>query len=118
MTDKEIIQALECCIKPTSDCDNCTYYGYDDDLQCFDMSKRDALDLINRQQAENERLQVLLDGWKTEAYKLSDSVDNVKSEAIKEFAERLKSEMIGKFCLHFDGELTNAIIDKVLKEKE
>ena len=28
------------------------YYGYDDDLQCFDMSKRDALDLINRQQKQ------------------------------------------------------------------
>ena len=50
MTDKEIIKALKCCIKPTSDCDNCPYYGYDDDLQCFDMSKRDVLDLINRQQ--------------------------------------------------------------------
>lgn len=60
MTDKEIIQALECCIKLTSDCDNCPYYGYDDDLQCFDMSKRDALNLINRQQAEIESIKKIV----------------------------------------------------------
>ena len=45
-----------------------------------------------KQQAEIERLQGLLDGWKTEAYKLSDSIDNIKSEAIKEFAEELRRE--------------------------
>ena len=53
MTDKEIIKALECCIKPTSDCENCPYYKKE---ECFDMAKRDALNLINRQQAEIENL--------------------------------------------------------------
>ena len=87
MTDKDIIKALECCIKPTSDCDNCPYYGYDDDLQCFDMSKRDALDLINRQQAEIERLQNI-----DLQIEVSDRIEKkIKAEVIKEFAERLKA---------------------------
>lgn len=85
MTDKEIIQALECCIKPTSDCDNCPYYGYDDDLQCFDMSKRDALELINRQQETIERLKKaveihkgIAEDWKYEAKKLKEMVGEGK----------------------------------------
>lgn len=49
MTDKEIIEALECC--NTHRCVDCPY-GCD----CLDHLTGNALDLINRQRAEIERL--------------------------------------------------------------
>ena len=49
-----------------------------------------AANVIERQEAEIERLQGLLSEWKTEAYKLSDNIDNIKSEAIKECLEWLQ----------------------------
>lgn len=53
MTDNEIIKALECCRKPVSDCVCCPVeYGE----ACFDHLKTLALDLINRQKAEIDRL--------------------------------------------------------------
>lgn len=63
------------------------------------------------QQAEIERLQGLLDGWKTESYKLSDSIDNIKSEAIKEFVEKLKEDLkSNNYIVSFDR------IDNLVKE--
>ena len=58
MTDKEIIKALECCRKKTvfEKCPiDCPMYKFDGD--CFDLMQTDIIDLINRQQAEIERLQ-------------------------------------------------------------
>ena len=54
MTDKEIIKALECCNQEDM-CDQCPY-----DFACYDdkyksILSKDALDLINRQQAEIDR---------------------------------------------------------------
>jgi predicted transcriptional regulator len=54
----------------------------------------DLLRVIDSQQVEIERLQGLLSEWKTEAYKLSDSIDNIKSEAIKEVLDKLKDTKI------------------------
>ena len=55
MTDKDIIKALECCIKETSDCDHCPLF-IPADADCFNISKSGALDIIYRLQAENDRL--------------------------------------------------------------
>lgn len=44
------------------------------------------------QKQEIERLQGLLSEWKTEAYKLSDNIDGIKVEAIKEFWGKLKEQ--------------------------
>lgn len=52
MTDKEIIKALEVCMYG-HECEGCPYIGKG---LCSDKMKTDALDLINRQQAEIERL--------------------------------------------------------------
>jgi hypothetical protein len=80
MTDKEIIQALECCIKPTSDCENCPYYKND---ECFDMAKGDALNLIVRQQAEI--------GIKTEQRLWTESSNRDLINILKERTEELKT---------------------------
>lgn len=111
MTDKDLIKALECCNK--DDCDNCPYKR-----NCKNVM-RDILDLITRQQAEiddlTERLDATIAGQETlqkalaekdrevehlnkEVDRLSQCVlyhdghsEDAKSEAIIEFAQRLKS---------------------------
>lgn len=56
------------------------------------LAVKEVLNLFNREQAEIERLTRLLAQWKKVAYKYIDAVENIKSEAIKEFAERLKEK--------------------------
>ena len=59
MTDNEIKKALECCFYiPFANCSDCPLKKYD---TCLKKLPEFALDLINRQQAEVERLQKLLD---------------------------------------------------------
>ena len=126
MTDKEIIKALECCVKAPycSKKTDCPYKGIDD---CVKKHTLDALDLINRQQAEIEeykriaeyqqslnvkrhfklkekeaeieRLEKLAkDRADVNFEKIVGVVDrasaDIKAEAIKEFAERLKESSI------------------------
>lgn len=56
MTDNEIIKALECCDGSFDRCEECPLDNVSQDkLRCWELEKS-ALDLINRQKAENERL--------------------------------------------------------------
>lgn len=88
MQDNEIIKALECCTGYVNDCFNCPYRK---DEFCDTSFPRDALDLINRQKAENERLKNYNENLLSANTALSNEVLETKSEAIKEFAERLKN---------------------------
>ena len=81
MTDKEIIKALECCKK--DDCDNCP----NDFGNCCTNLAECSLDLINRKQAEIERLKKIL-AEEEEKYKLC--AKRFYKVGIKDFAERLK----------------------------
>ena len=47
---------------------------------------------------------------------LEQAYKNGYAKGVKEFAERLKGEMLGKHCVHFNFEITNAIIDNLVKE--
>ena len=106
MEDTKIIKALECCRDAAHNPDFCYECPYDEAENCTILFAQDTLDLINRQKAEIERLNSLVDDqfwdfcsisgcegaskdcWKT----CPDSRYNkTKSEAIKEFAERLKA---------------------------
>lgn len=96
-TDEEIIKALECHIK-AEDCEGCEMFGGCEEII---LTER-VLDLINRQKAEIKKL-------KSENEILSRNADNafqeglnecrelfepeIKAEAYKEFAERLKKEI-------------------------
>ena len=89
MTDNEIIKALE----------EHSEKGWFDFIhscswECITNTLNSVVDLINRQKAEIERLQNKVEEL---AEVLSNSVRiryaEVKAEAIKEFAERLKAEM-------------------------
>jgi hypothetical protein len=96
MTDAEIIKALECCRQPVGSgaCNNCPFDYQrkkqleETDKSCTELMFGCVLDLINRQQAEIERLQ-------KEAERFADlgkMYSEIKPEAYKEFAERLKGK--------------------------
>ena len=108
MTDNEIIKALECC--NGYDCETCRALKYCDYMHPGALA-RASLDLINRQKEKikefDEKLVIRrglidyqkaeIEQWKEEANKYQnlwciavDDIEKVKSEAIKEFAERLK----------------------------
>ena len=138
LTDNEIIKALECCIRDNVSCDGCPAVGVcQHDPDC---PKSIALDLINRQKAEIEKLELLnasllescagyskaCDTYKAEierlmrekyrvtedAVKICVAHQTAKADAIKEFAERLK--------VIFDRNAADyvyyVIVDDVVKE--
>ena len=99
MTDNDIIKALECCYNIKENCDKCPCGFSSAEPACYDKIKKDALDLINRQKAEIERLTVpqeLIDddfcGVVCEF--AEELIEKAKAEAVKEFAEKVK-----KYCV-------------------
>ena len=83
MTDNEIMKALECCIV-AGNCENCPYLYYHQYDVCIRGLLKDTLDLIKRQQAEIEDL-------KYNSKIRQKNIRTRKAEAIKDFAERLKT---------------------------
>ena len=105
LTDTEIIKVFECCGKTRTiaDCEKmkcpaltngvCGYAlkaNSNDEADIHTEMYKDAFDLINRQQAEIERLNNGLAISKKETKRYFQSYTTAKSEARKEFAERLK----------------------------
>lgn len=107
MTDKDIIKALELCkTKDVTDCKECCFRIDEIEINsnCVNELCENALDLINRQKAEIERLKDFCDIYSNEG-----------ARAIKEFAERLKEKATSTFFeehKHVDTE----DIDNLLKE--
>lgn len=83
MTDNEIIRALACLCGNAFDCGECPYCSWYS-VPCRQQVAKDALALINRQQVEIERSKAWENLLKAEKHSL------IKSEAIKEFATKLK----------------------------
>ena len=81
-----------------------------EELQNALFKQEDTMQMIVKERdAEIERLNGLLTEWKAEAYKLSDSMMLVKAEAIKEFAERMKSFLL----LSRQGQLSVVSFDDI-----
>ena len=98
MTDEQLKKALEYCSTNVREntCPKCAFYKKH---RCSTLMLNAVSDLINRQKAEIERLKVDLEFKcdSCENIKLSREeyrrlVLQAKSEAIKEFAEKLKEE--------------------------
>lgn len=94
MTDNEIIKALECCKELM--CKDCPIFPNSTPvLLCKSRLEIEALDLIKRQQAEIERLtgynSNLVFANQGVLYTLETEITKAKSEAIIEFAEKLKT---------------------------
>lgn len=86
MTDAEIIKALNYCFKQgiTSECEKCTVGN-----SCRSGLIISALDLISRQKAEIEKLNHDVEVLYRVKEQLKIMYKTAKTEAIKEFAERL-----------------------------
>jgi molecular chaperone GrpE (heat shock protein) len=112
MTDNEIIKAMEKfrCVNCNGDCAKESYEDLDCPLNLVKFSR----DLINRQKSEIERLENSLSTFKSCYESLTDMYENAKSEAIKEFAEKLKN----CFCVSKEYLDIMNIIDNLVKEME
>ncbi len=99
-TDEEVIKALECCA--SYDCNGCPLYS--PTINCVILLPQKALELVDRQRAENGKLnkevdrlsQCVLyhDGIVSD---LERDLFNAKAEAIKEFAREHREIMLA-FC--------------------
>ena len=122
MTDNEIIKALKCCWN--GECNNCPNQSNCAEISVFDS----VIDLINRQKAEIERLinrvSVLAEIEKDYALKYGDDFDvsivkkKIKSEARKEFAERLKAKSKKRVSDIYGERIYFKDIDNLLEEME
>lgn len=126
MTDNEIIKALECCPKHT-ECGKCPLLNTTD---CIVVSQHGALNLINRQKAEIERITEKYNCQQTVYADLSkiikeqaEQLKKAKSEAIKEFSEKLKVRMQLEDDCNFDCNICMyeckeyvPLIDELVKE--
>lgn len=138
LTDAEIIKALElCAFIEKGGCKECPYHSY---ANCSEMKVAETVNLINRQKAEIEKLRKELNIVSTlyqdeqERYKalLDGKCDRCiardKAEAVKEFAERLKenlvycktvvegNDMVGITDVGYEKEDAIATIDNLLEE--
>ena len=87
MTDEQIIKAVDVC--KTGTCRGCPYHVLGT-AGCISILMKDVFGLINRQKAQIERLKKELTEYKLRLKMSECTVDETKSEAIKEFAEELE----------------------------
>lgn len=109
-TDEHIIKALDICghFEACADCVLGDLGGID---KCIHTLMLNALDLINRQRAEIEKWQLAYDCADSALRELSVT----RSEAIKEFAERLKEIKI-KYALPLLGLQTKDEIERYVDD--
>lgn len=126
-TDNEIIKALECHIKRQcwNDCPNATEKRQLLNRPCSSMIAEDALDLINRQKEEIERLTTdnkLLksdvNADTAEINGLKRKLVTAKAEAYKECVKKVKELIKGWNDLKYYSEMIKAEndLDSLLKE--
>ena len=110
MTDNEIIRCLRLC--RAGDCENCKALNVCDATFSF---HKEALDLINRQKAEIEKLKgstIVSNIMESQRIKRE-----AKAEAYKEFAERLNEEAQIADCFDsYNMVVGTHFIDNLLKE--
>ena len=117
LTDNEIIKALEVCSKYTGfkDCEKCPLKPNCD----ANVLETLALDLINRLQAENERLKIECGLAKFDRYKaeFEEFRAEIKAKAYKEMADKLTRVFIDLFRLNtWQREELKDVVDRILKE--
>ena len=112
MTDNEIIKALECLRGNAFDCGECPYCSCYP-APCEQQVAKDVLSLINRQKEEIERLKN-----RDLHVEVSEKLEReIKAEAVKEFAERLKKEIdIRPTYSREQNKYVVFLIDNLLKE--
>jgi hypothetical protein len=118
MTDKEIKKALEICsiTNMVLECKDCPYDTFNA-RNCTTKLCEDAIDLINRQQAEIERLQRLLEQEEKSKNSLT---KKCYKDGITEFAEKLKADINKTWYYELENDTHNARalerVDELVKE--
>ena len=115
MTEAEIMKALAYCKNQglTSECTECPYKGTKRD--CMGVMLEAALALINRKNAEIERLNEHLSIWKDIAHRETSYVEIARDGAIKNFIGGVKFHtrddraLYGKNAIH-------RMLDQIAKE--
>lgn len=127
LTEEDIIKALECCLCDNSECLQCQNKELCK-IDCDEIATQ-TIELINRKMAEIERIQKarlkqakFLAEQKAQKYELINKLSRAKSEAYKEFVERLKEKLDdchivsdGEYC-GFDCGDIHECINTSLKE--
>lgn len=112
MTEAEIMKALECCAeqRPCQECPLCNYTQ--DAEKCKNKVFVECLDLLNRKNAEIERVTKERDNITKTYTEVVDAWQITRAEAIKEFAERVKGKQ------YLDGVYVVDVkdIDQIAKE--
>lgn len=132
MTDEQIIKATECCIRVIPQCSECPYRDAEDDFDCEMHLRKNAiqlLDVAKDQKAEIASLKRTIGENDKEIVKLQKRIifwhqdmdyrpEEIKSEAIKEFAKRLKSQAYSysDICGYRSTVVDVVEIDRVLRE--
>lgn len=126
-TDEQIIKALECCSTDVQEnpCPKCAFYNKH---RCSTLMLNAASDIINRQKVKIKSLKQIINEQDKEVLKLQNRIifwrknlnyqpEKIKSEAIKEFADRLKKHSFVD-NLSLDGKETVYVddIDRLVKE--
>lgn len=97
--DEQIIEALKCCIAQEN-CEevSCEICPYNKVYDCKEVMLKNALDIFNRQAAENERLTAKIlvkdniNDYNTAQLRIArEELRTAKSNAIKEFTERVET---------------------------
>lgn len=127
MTDKQIMQALNCCTSKSISCQKCPLLSKS---KCERELIQYSFELINRQQAEIKICSEVIERQDKEIEKLNEFANerldkfterydrNLKAEAIKEFVDRLgnyKEYRYNENC-DFVPYVRLSDIDKVVKE--
>lgn len=94
--DDEIVKALKLCSSNgpyKENCPNCSFNAKSDakSAYCVKNMLKATIDLINRLNIKNEILEVNKKAFAKGMKREKEKADTIKSEAIKEFSERLKA---------------------------
>lgn len=124
-TDEQIIEALKCCIAQEN-CEevSCEICPYDKVYDCKEVMLKNVLDIFNRKNAENERLKAKIlvkdniNDYNTAQLRIArEELRTAKSNAIKEFAERLKEHsFVDNLSLNGKETVYVEDIDRLVKE--
>lgn len=118
MTDEQIIKNAE--YHKLGNCSRCDYKNYGSNClhellnDSIKMAKRLCEDVADLEEGYNDGI-VCISRYKAENERLLQKLQQAKSEAIKEFAERLKEKL--QWDVEFDNKLVfESDIDSLVKE--
>ena len=113
LTDEEVVKALECC----KDCSINLNFEIVQKIEDKNKEILELIDIINSLKAEIERLKKEVSVARDAYISIQDRYEHTKTEAYKEFAERLNEEAQIADCFDsYNMVVGTHFIDNLLKE--